>query len=129
MLLCCVNFEENNRLSYPGFNENWFIPVAIINRNAESGDGPENSPGLKMTRMKFKVHVGGNLGAGIMNPVSDVYDFEMVQSYSDYMPHCHFTAAASRRREKSRRNFTFIYNQSRVHANIHEKSTKPRNEL
>ena len=69
-------------------------------RNAELGDGTEKSPVLKVTHLNLKNSDEAKIGAGMTNPASDFYHIHLVQSYSDYMPLCHFTAAAVK---KSRR--------------------------
>ena len=57
------------------------------------------------------------------NPASDFYNIHLVQSSSDYMPLCHFTATAVKKKSKE----INIYN--RLHAIIHKKTHETSNEL
>ena len=72
-------------------------------QNAEPGDGPEKSPGLKTTSLNLKISDSeGNLGAGMTNPASVLDNIHLVQSYSVH-------AASSfyrRRQEKTPRKKT-----------------------
>ena len=57
------------------------------------------------------------------NPASDLYSIHLVQSYSDYMPRSHFTAAPVTKIEGSK------HLQSPARHYSQKKNTKPRNEL